>query len=281
MSEAPTPQPEAPPSHTKITQHEATPPRKRPTTATTDKRLREASPAPVPATATKPLPERMSQAELLMMQKMQNFALEVAPPPPKPLKRQPKPPPTRYAERHPESVPKVEVPEPDIIDENTDDEWVYETYVRHVDPIPAVDLSASQLDIAMSDPLSGIASGGKSFGILVIDDEDEERWKAFGDDEGSSDESVASDDEDENAEDYYGNDYPEDELQSDDEYDRGAYTYRKGASDDEEWDATGDGDAGIWSDDDEGTGVPEWRKGWSKKQQSMIAGGGRSDSDSD
>lgn len=38
------------------------------------------------------------------------------------------------------------------------------------------------------------------------------------------------------AEDYYGADYPEDEVAEDDEYDRGAYEeYRKYASDNEEW----------------------------------------------
>lgn len=43
------------------------------------------------------------------------------------------------------------------------------------------------------------------------------------------------------AEDYYGNDYPEDELDSDDEFDRKAYKYRNGASDDEEFDKDFDG----------------------------------------
>ena len=37
------------------------------------------------------------------------------------------------------------------------------------------------------------------------------------------------------AEDYYGNDYPEDEVETDDEFGRGAYNYRRGASDDEEY----------------------------------------------
>lgn len=37
------------------------------------------------------------------------------------------------------------------------------------------------------------------------------------------------------AEDFYGNDYPEDEVNSDDEFDKGAYNYRYGASDDEEF----------------------------------------------
>ena len=43
------------------------------------------------------------------------------------------------------------------------------------------------------------------------------------------------------AEDYYGNDYPEDEVNSDDEFGRGAYNYRHAASDDEEF---------GWSDED-------------------------------
>lgn len=37
------------------------------------------------------------------------------------------------------------------------------------------------------------------------------------------------------AEDYYGNDYPEDEVNSDDEFGRGAYNYRHAASDVEEF----------------------------------------------
>ena len=49
------------------------------------------------------------------------------------------------------------------------------------------------------------------------------------------------------AEDYYGNDYPEDEVESDDEYDRGAYQYRRGGSDDEDYNA----DAEAWSDSED------------------------------
>ena len=48
------------------------------------------------------------------------------------------------------------------------------------------------------------------------------------------------------AEDFYGNDYPEDEVHSDDEFDRGAYNYRNSASDSEEF---GD-DEPSWSDDE-------------------------------
>lgn len=48
------------------------------------------------------------------------------------------------------------------------------------------------------------------------------------------------------AEDFYGNDYPEDEVDSDDEFGQDAYDYRHGASDDEDY---GEGVAG-WSDDE-------------------------------
>ncbi len=37
------------------------------------------------------------------------------------------------------------------------------------------------------------------------------------------------------AEDFYGNDYPEDEVDSDDEYDNCAYDFRRQGSDNEEY----------------------------------------------
>lgn len=49
------------------------------------------------------------------------------------------------------------------------------------------------------------------------------------------------------AEDFYGNDYPEDEVDSDDEYGRGAYQYRSHASDEEEFDE----DRHNWSNDED------------------------------
>ena len=48
------------------------------------------------------------------------------------------------------------------------------------------------------------------------------------------------------AEDYYGADYPEDEVDEDDEFGVDVYKYRKDASDDEEWDA----DNAVWSDEE-------------------------------
>ena len=47
------------------------------------------------------------------------------------------------------------------------------------------------------------------------------------------------------AEDYYGNDYPEDELDSDDEYDRNTYSHWQSAFDEEDFDGNID-----WSDDE-------------------------------
>ena len=49
------------------------------------------------------------------------------------------------------------------------------------------------------------------------------------------------------AEDYYGADYPEEEVDIDDEYDIGAYNYRCNASDDEQYDS----ETGAWSDEDQ------------------------------
>ena len=58
------------------------------------------------------------------------------------------------------------------------------------------------------------------------------------------------------AENYYGADYPEEEVDSDDEYDRNLYRYRHGgASDEEEYNSTrddhsdsGDADRFPWKD---------------------------------
>jgi hypothetical protein len=58
------------------------------------------------------------------------------------------------------------------------------------------------------------------------------------------------------AEDFYANDYPEDEVDSDDEYDRRAYRYRSHASDEEEFDE----DKYNWSDDED-----EATHGWNNE----------------
>ena len=125
------------------------------------------------------------------------------------------------------------------IDEmSDDDDYVYDIYVRHAE----VPISGDTADPAT-----------QSMGILVITEEDEEIWESYI--EGEEEEKFDTDDEDENAEDYYGADYPEDEVASDDEYNHGAYGYRHGGSDDEQW----DGETGAYSDEEDAMKNP-WKK---------------------
>ncbi|KAI9864141.1 MAG: hypothetical protein M1813_003458 [Trichoglossum hirsutum] len=111
-----------------------------------------------------------------------------------------------------------------------EDNYVYDTYVReHCSIAPKLDPN----------------SDGARVGVLVISPEDREEWEAFADDDGESDKDFNSDEEDENAESFYGNDYPEDELDPDDELGCAAYEQfrNRNASDDEEY--------GIWSGDED------------------------------
>jgi hypothetical protein len=124
---------------------------------------------------------------------------------------------------------------PEIIDADMemDDIYVYETYLR----VPRNELSGNY--------------DGKtdSIGMLVIEEQDEELWQTFAEDE--EDSEWDEEDGDSNgmsiasietrpltftAEDNPRNDYPEDEVSSDDEHGHGAYNYRHGASDEEEYD---------------------------------------------
>jgi len=96
----------------------------------------------------------------------------------------------------------------------------------------------------------------EAYGILVIAEEDQELWEAYAEDE---DAEWDEEDADSNgkssylrrrtklmmlAEDNPTNDYPEEEVESDDEHDYNPYRYRRGASDDEEFDI----DETAWSD---------------------------------
>ena len=147
-----------------------------------------------------------------------------------------------YKDRHPPKEPDVS--DDDVVmDEDLEGDYVYDTYVRHL--VPVSDMHTHN-----------------SIGHLVIPEEDQELWEAYIE-EGEEDKEFETDDEDSNgkshlsrlralklthiiAEDYYGADYPEDEVDEDDEYDVNAYKYRKGASDDEEWDV----DDTTWSDEE-------------------------------
>ncbi|KAL2047026.1 hypothetical protein N7G274_001044 [Stereocaulon virgatum] len=121
--------------------------------------------------------------------------------------------------------------------------YVFDTYIRFQPSTQP--LGAGKSTEPHVDPLQGIDYG--NFGVIVIDDDDDEKtfWETYGEIQ-ESDPDWNSEEEDENAEDFYGNDYPEDEVSSDDEYGRGAYNYRHDASDDEEF-----GEETAWSDDDE------------------------------
>jgi len=121
------------------------------------------------------------------------------------------------------------VQDPDAMDV---DDYVIDTYVR---------------EELMSDADGNIPEHQGIIGYIILKEEDEEWWN--GEDE--SDREFDTDEDDENAEDYYANDYPEDELSSDDEFDRDPYQrkYRHG-SDDEEYDLN-DEDAYSGDEDDE------------------------------
>ncbi|CAE7189078.1 hypothetical protein P3342_009053 [Pyrenophora teres f. teres] len=142
---------------------------------------------------------------------------------PSPSKYKPKAPAKRFADRHPDKATTTPDADADAMDIDTS-EYVYDHYVR--EPLH---------------PDAPLPTG--PIGLLVISAEDADWW----DPDSSSDREFDTDDEDENAEDYYANDYPEDELSDDDEFDRNLYKkkYRRG-SDDEEF------GVGSADDDDEG-----------------------------
>ncbi|XXG96603.1 hypothetical protein Hte_002891 [Hypoxylon texense] len=131
-----------------------------------------------------------------------------------------KPKPTaRYAERHPEAAEgpvDADMMDTDVSDSD-DGDYIIETYER----VPANKL--------------GEHVPAHAVGLIVFDDEPD--LDLFYGDEDDSDAQQAEDDDDENAEDYYAADYPEDEVDSDDEHDRHPYSFRNGnASDLEEYD---------------------------------------------
>lgn len=101
------------------------------------------------------------------------------------------------------------------------DDFVYETYIR-VQEKGIADLA----DLAQS----------RNLGYLVIDEEDEDLWEQYLNEEDDDDDEWDEEDADSNAEDNPRNDYPEDEVSSDDEFSRNIYKYRRDHSDDEQYD---------------------------------------------
>lgn len=132
--------------------------------------------------------------------------------------------------------------------ETDDDDYVTETYVR----IPGHEAAKAQA-AAEAESAAGNGLAPATIGLLVFDNEPDLEY-FYGVEEDSEEEF--EDDEDENAENYYTHDYPEDEVSSDDEFDRDAYLYRNGnASDMEEFEEESDGE-GESGDGSFGIGVP-------------------------
>lgn len=160
----------------------------------------------------------------------------------------PKVPAQRWAERHPDQVPQVTDgvdAASDHGDSTDDDDYVVETYER---------VPASRLRDQAVPP--------HRVGLLVFDNEPERVDFFYGNEDESSDE-FPEDEEDENgkslalsasfwstanahwpAENHYTADYPNEELDSDDEFDRNPYRYADGG------DGPSDDDDGGESSDD-------------------------------
>ncbi|KAF2481614.1 hypothetical protein BDY17DRAFT_311287 [Neohortaea acidophila] len=143
--------------------------------------------------------------------------------------------------------------EHDVQMEN-DTDYVYDTYI----------LAPKSTPHSATTPTNG---SGNAIGYLVVNTEEEEAlWQTFyhspssptGSDKAWDGEVEGE--EDENAEGFYGADYPEQEVDSEDEFDGNVYGFRgKGASDEEEWgDEKGEVEGGVWSGDEEGEVVDGW-----------------------
>ena len=235
-------------------------PPKRPGRGSTIRPPQVKKPAP-----TKPEDENVAlrqQREVqALAQEMHQFALEELAKTPKPqITTKPKLPPSRsralHEQQQPPASPKRTNPEVKDQDDDTamdsDSEYVYDTYVLAPVPQPS-----NSNPMSASNPT---AEPHTNIGYLIITEADAPLWETYMHDlEGGSD-SEPTDEDDENAEDYYGADYPSDELASDDEFDRGgaAYGYRaRRGSNDEQYnlndpDDGGDDDDDItWSDEED------------------------------
>ncbi|KAK3955256.1 hypothetical protein QBC32DRAFT_253434 [Pseudoneurospora amorphoporcata] len=152
-------------------------------------------------------------------------------------KFKPKAPALRYAQRHPEAAaapatqaasasPSVQPPVDDddmdieMLDTSDDDDYVIEEYYR----VPASRLNEEEVE-------------AMQVGLLVFDSEPDKIEFFFGTEE-DDEYDFPEDEDDENHENYYAADYPDEDLEWDDELDRNPYDYRTGnASDREEFDA--------------------------------------------
>ncbi|KAL8643037.1 MAG: hypothetical protein Q9228_000333 [Teloschistes exilis] len=114
-------------------------------------------------------------------------------------------------------------------DEADTENFVFDMYVRQNEHAPS----------SVSNGLPEVALEGADpdkIGLLVVEEGDYEIWELYGEQDQSSDDDWNSEEEDENAEDFYGNDYPEDELDTDDEHNRNIYRHWRGNFDEEHLD---------------------------------------------
>ncbi|KAK4147020.1 uncharacterized protein C8A04DRAFT_34568 [Dichotomopilus funicola] len=158
----------------------------------------------------------------------------------------PKAPKLRYFERHPESVRgrKVEQSNPPgaaamdvdtamstgMADTTDEEDYVVETYER----VPA-------------ERLRNQAVPAHRVGLLVFDTEPDKAEFFYGNESDSEDE-FPEDDEDENAENYYAADYPDEDLDWDDEFGQNPYQFtNQNDSDKEEYDELDYDDDDVWN----------------------------------
>jgi hypothetical protein len=125
-------------------------------------------------------------------------------------------------------------PSPDVTmtEEKDDQEYTYDTYMRQ--DAADVNMSDNEVDATAHPSEKARIPGAEPYGILVIPEEQHELFlETFGEDATSEDEGDwDSEQDDENAENYYAADYPEDEVESDDERGYGAYEkYRTAGGD--------------------------------------------------
>ena len=123
---------------------------------------------------------------------------------------------TNHAAEEPVTKP---LPSQDV-EMSDQNDYVYDTYVR-----------VTKEELAF-DPM--MIDSDTTIGVLVIDDEVQDLWQEYLN-ENDEDEDEW-DEEDSNAEDNPNYDYPDDEVDSDDEYGNNAYRFRKYGSDDEYYD---------------------------------------------
>ncbi|KAI9742601.1 MAG: hypothetical protein M1818_003742 [Claussenomyces sp. TS43310] len=177
----------------------------------------------------------------------------------------PKTPVKRYHERHPmdiitahqievQAAEKDEVMADDVESVEDEADYIIDTFVR----VPV--------------EMLGMQTSLQNIGLLVLDSQPD--VDEFYNDDSDDDSEIYDEEEDENAENHPSTDYPDEEVDSDDEYGRDPYLYRnRNASDDEEFDE----DDATYSDDDDIVGTT---KAWSRQPVWMrSAVGGDNDED--